>query len=545
MTVGRSAADQARRPVARSSAARPLPATRTRSPSSTGGSSPTIPDAVFQRTAPRGRRLGTVPSTSADDEPARPRPGRPSAPTARGPRRSPDRAPARCRPRVVTKRRRPSAASGALDGRSTGVVQRASRGKDGGPARAGRTPRRRRRRARTKDGDDERQAFTPARDYTSFGPGPTDPAGIIPAHARLHRMHATPSSSSISARNTPSSSRAGCASCRSIRRSCPPAHQAPRPCAAAQAPGDRALRRARQRPRQGRAALRPGLFDLGVPVLGSLLRHAAHEPPARRRGEAGRTARVRAGPASSREDGRFSRALALRRARLDEPRRLDRSSRPTGFRSWAEPAPTRSPPSRIARAPALRHPVPSRGRAHRRGHARPRATSSTSAAAGATGTRPPSSTSRSSRSASRWGEGRVICALSGGVDSAVAALLVHRAIGDRLTCVFVDNGLLRKDEAAQVRKRFAERLHLKVLFVDALAALPRASSRASPTPSASARSSAGSSSRSSRPRMKKVGQGRLPRPGHALPRRDRVHLGAGARRRSSRATTTWAGCPRR
>jgi GMP synthase (glutamine-hydrolysing) len=65
------------------------------------------------------------------------------------------------------------------------------------------------------------------------------------------------------------------------------------------------------------------------------------------------------------------------------------------------------------------------------------------------------------------GDGRVICALSGGVDSAVAALLVHAAVGDQLTCVFVDNGLLRKDEAAQVRQRFAEKFHLKVVFADA------------------------------------------------------------------------------
>jgi GMP synthase (glutamine-hydrolysing) len=64
-------------------------------------------------------------------------------------------------------------------------------------------------------------------------------------------------------------------------------------------------------------------------------------------------------------------------------------------------------------------------------------------------------------------KGKVICALSGGVDSAVAALIVQRAIGPRLTCVFVDNGLLRKQEALQVRKRFAERLHLKIVFVDA------------------------------------------------------------------------------
>ena len=67
----------------------------------------------------------------------------------------------------------------------------------------------------------------------------------------------------------------------------------------------------------------------------------------------------------------------------------------------------------------------------------------------------------------RVGQRRVICGLSGGVDSTVVAALIHEAIGDRLTCIFVDNGLLRKDEAQQVATLFRERMALDVRAVDA------------------------------------------------------------------------------
>jgi GMP synthase (glutamine-hydrolysing) len=65
------------------------------------------------------------------------------------------------------------------------------------------------------------------------------------------------------------------------------------------------------------------------------------------------------------------------------------------------------------------------------------------------------------------GSGRVVCGLSGGVDSAVAAALVHRAIGDQLTCIFVDHGLLRQGEAETVRETFAGHFHVPLTAVDA------------------------------------------------------------------------------
>jgi GMP synthase (glutamine-hydrolysing) len=67
----------------------------------------------------------------------------------------------------------------------------------------------------------------------------------------------------------------------------------------------------------------------------------------------------------------------------------------------------------------------------------------------------------------RVGRGRALCGLSGGVDSAVAALLVHKAIGDQLTCVFVDHGLLRKDEAFQVVETFGGHFHVPLVHVHA------------------------------------------------------------------------------
>ncbi len=64
-------------------------------------------------------------------------------------------------------------------------------------------------------------------------------------------------------------------------------------------------------------------------------------------------------------------------------------------------------------------------------------------------------------------EGKVVCGLSGGVDSTVAAVLVHEAIGDRQTCIFVNNGLLRYREFEDTLQVYKDNLHLNVIGVDA------------------------------------------------------------------------------
>ena len=65
------------------------------------------------------------------------------------------------------------------------------------------------------------------------------------------------------------------------------------------------------------------------------------------------------------------------------------------------------------------------------------------------------------------GSGKVICALSGGVDSAVAATLVHRAVGDQLTCIFVNNGLMRREEPQRVQNTFQKYLNVNLVYTDA------------------------------------------------------------------------------
>ncbi len=67
----------------------------------------------------------------------------------------------------------------------------------------------------------------------------------------------------------------------------------------------------------------------------------------------------------------------------------------------------------------------------------------------------------------RVGSRKVLCALSGGVDSSVAAALIHRAVGDQLTCVFVNNGLLRKGEPDLVQRVFSDNFHVNLVYVDA------------------------------------------------------------------------------
>ncbi len=119
------------------------------------------------------------------------------------------------------------------------------------------------------------------------------------------------------------------------------------------------------------------------------------------------------------------------------------------------------------------------------------------------------------------GQDEVILGLSGGVDSSVVAALLHRAIGDKLTCVFVDNGLLRLNEAEQVMQTFARNLGVKVIHVDACGAVHGASGRRH-RPRAEAPHHRPRVRRGVPGRSAEAAQGALAGAGHHLSRRDRV-----------------------
>ena len=197
----------------------------------------------------------------------------------------------------------------------------------------------------------------------------------------------------------------------------------------------------------GRAADPDFVLESGLPILGICygMQLLAHQLGGRGRAE--QQARVRAGDAPTRRRRRRrSSGTARELRRLDEPRRQGHGD--------AGGLPTSRDQRQLAgggdgrRSGPDRHPVPPRGRPHA---ARPRDHQELrlprSAAARAPGRPGTTSTATVSDIPSQVGAGRVICALSGGVDSAVAASLIHRAVGDQLTCVFVDNGLLRREEA--------------------------------------------------------------------------------------------------
>ena len=230
----------------------------------------------------------------------------------------------------------------------------------------------------------------------------------------------------------------------------------------------------------GRPGSRPAHRRAGQPGARHLLRPAAARPPAGRPGREGRRPRVRAGAAQDR-----ARRSALREARgrrgargLDEPRR-PRAAAAAGLRGARDAA--RARPSPPCATPSGRSgacsstPRWSTPRAGRR--CSPTSCAASAAVAGAW-TMETFIEEEIARIRERVGDGRVVCGLSGGVDSSVAAALVHRAIGDQLTCIFVDNGLLRLGERGRGRGALSREPRRAAGERRRRAALPVAASRA-------------------------------------------------------------------
>ena len=121
------------------------------------------------------------------------------------------------------------------------------------------------------------------------------------------------------------------------------------------------------------------------------------------------------------------------------------------------------------------------------------------------------------------GDGRVICGLSGGVDSSVAAVLIHEAIGDQLTCIFVDHGLMRKNEAAEVVAMFRDHYNIPLVHVDAADRFIGAL-EGETDPGDEAQDHRPAVHRRLRGGGEEARRRRIPGPGHALSRRHRERL---------------------
>ncbi|HEY1778144.1 MAG TPA: glutamine-hydrolyzing GMP synthase, partial [Solirubrobacteraceae bacterium] len=217
---------------------------------------------------------------------------------------------------------------------------------------------------------------------------------------------------------------------------------------------------------EGAPPLDPALLDLGVPVLGicygmQLLAHALGGLVERAAvGEFGRS------ELTVRDSGRLLRGLPLEQACWMSHRDTVKRA-PAGFTELA--ASTASPVAAFEDTARGIYAIQFHPEVVHTPFGQQILTTFLEDICGAERTWTPASIvdEQIARIRAQVGDGRAICGLSGGVDSSVAALLVHRAIGDQLTCVFVDHGLMRKGEGEQVIAAFRDTFRVPLVAVDA------------------------------------------------------------------------------